>query len=488
MSDLGERLERLGLAQYLDAFVSEGFDTWDTVLDITESDLNALNVKLGHRRLLTSVTQKLQRAIADYRGQSPDRPLPLALNQTVAIESAYRSDDSAPEPGARQQPESSNAASVAPNAKRRYRRHPKPDENAPDRPPSAYVIFSNQVRETLKGQDLSFTEIAKVVGERWQVLDPEAREACERQATLAKEKYYAELNEYKKTPEYEAYQKYLEEFKAKHGPSSQKETKRPKLETEASTPSSAEQISRPSTRRISAVQSDAIGMSPFRPKASPHIPPVRLPSAPLYPSQSDSPAMHSASAYTSPRTGDLYSPTAMSPRSAIPPRETSHDFSTSAVGREPRAQPDNNPMFPPAYAAYHPYSAASPPVTHSTPSSYQMAPIELPTRRFYRESAGPPSLTHDETTMSSEGAQSTPGSASYPALLSVPPADSRKAMRMLPHPLNVTAPTPTPSFLPTSSHLPDYRNTSSLAALVRAGELARAADGEQPEERNPPPN
>ena len=54
------------------------------------------------------------------------------------------------------------------------------------------------------------------MGERWQILPADSREACERQANSAKEKYYAELAEYKKTPEYEAYQKYLEEFKAKH--------------------------------------------------------------------------------------------------------------------------------------------------------------------------------------------------------------------------------------------------------------------------------
>ena len=39
MSDLAERLERLGLSQYHKVLVAEGFDTWDTVLDITESDL-----------------------------------------------------------------------------------------------------------------------------------------------------------------------------------------------------------------------------------------------------------------------------------------------------------------------------------------------------------------------------------------------------------------------------------------------------------------
>jgi len=29
----------LGLVQYLHVFVEQGFDTWDTILDITESDL-----------------------------------------------------------------------------------------------------------------------------------------------------------------------------------------------------------------------------------------------------------------------------------------------------------------------------------------------------------------------------------------------------------------------------------------------------------------
>lgn len=81
MSDLNVRLNRLGLSTYYDALVAEGFDTWETVLDITESDLyvpqivtaseaviclmspktsrtqqltfarTSLNVKLGHRRV-----------------------------------------------------------------------------------------------------------------------------------------------------------------------------------------------------------------------------------------------------------------------------------------------------------------------------------------------------------------------------------------------------------------------------------------------------
>jgi len=68
----------------------------------------------------------------------------------------------------------------------------------------------------LKDQSFNFTEIAKMIGEGWQVLAPEAREECKCQANAAKEKYDAKLREYKETPQYEGYQKYLEEFKAKH--------------------------------------------------------------------------------------------------------------------------------------------------------------------------------------------------------------------------------------------------------------------------------
>ena len=39
MTNLGSVLGRLGLDQYQDALIEEGFDTWETVLDIQETDL-----------------------------------------------------------------------------------------------------------------------------------------------------------------------------------------------------------------------------------------------------------------------------------------------------------------------------------------------------------------------------------------------------------------------------------------------------------------
>jgi hypothetical protein len=205
---LGTILEELGIAQYLDVFLQQGFDTWETILDITESDLDALGVKLGHRR-------KLQRRIANSRGIAPEASL-VSPTQSSAEELKLQDATGTEAPAA----ECRETTGVT-VAKRKYRRHPKPDENAPERPPSAYVLFSNKMREELKGRNLSFTEIAKLVGENWQNLTSAEKEPFESQAQAIKDKYLSDLSEYKKTPEYRKYMSYLQEFKAKHASPSQ---------------------------------------------------------------------------------------------------------------------------------------------------------------------------------------------------------------------------------------------------------------------------
>ena len=67
----------------------------------------------------------------------------------------------------------------------------------------------------MKDRKLSFTDMAKVAGEKWQALPAEAREAFESQASAAKARFNAELAEYKKTDQYEQYQGYLAEFKGR---------------------------------------------------------------------------------------------------------------------------------------------------------------------------------------------------------------------------------------------------------------------------------
>lgn len=69
------------------------------------------------------------------------------------------------------------------------------------------------MREDLKGRNLTFTEIAKLVGENWQNLTRIEKEPFETQAQEAKEKYNRDLTEYKKTENYRKYNEYLHEFR-----------------------------------------------------------------------------------------------------------------------------------------------------------------------------------------------------------------------------------------------------------------------------------
>ena len=80
--------------------------------------------------------------------------------------------------------------------------------------------MASELREELKPQNLSFTTIAKRVGERWQDIAAEEKEPYESEASNAKEKYHAEMAEYKTTKSYREYQQYLAEFKARQSSNS----------------------------------------------------------------------------------------------------------------------------------------------------------------------------------------------------------------------------------------------------------------------------
>ncbi|KAK4701985.1 hypothetical protein P7C70_g4240, partial [Phenoliferia sp. Uapishka_3] len=227
-----------------------------SLIDAQEDDYAAMGVKRGHRRVI-------QRELATMRGV----PLSSALN-IGGGDSVHGEDDdgSGPESAApthhkqfalggssalRASAASGGASTIPPpasasepSAKRRYRRHPKPDLTAPEKPPSAYVEFSNTVREELKGSGKSFTEIARLVGELWQAVDREEKEQLEHNAAQAKLRFLTLLADYKKTPQYAEYQAYLADFRRKHpvegsGPTSTitgAESRRPGNTTSTSAP------------------------------------------------------------------------------------------------------------------------------------------------------------------------------------------------------------------------------------------------------------
>lgn len=486
MTDLSEKLEGLGLSQYFESFVAEGFDTWEIVLDVTESDLNYLNVKLGHRR-------KLQRAIAESRGQPPDKAL-VADSRKGSV--ADRSDDSGAEPRDSSTRAGAGHGSSAPGSgtKRKYRRHPKADPNAPERPPSAYVIFSNQIREELRGQDLSFTEIAKVVGERWQILPADVREACEQQANTAKEKYYSELAEYKKTPEYAQYQEYLTEFKAKHG-GTRAEGKRSKLESEYSTTSLPTTSHTEAVERMQGSRSAPLISGPAL-HSSGSSPPstsgLASHSGFRRASASASPALYS-DAINSPVKGDPYSPGSSSPSITLgyPPKDPPHH----PRGRPPDSRREQ--QLPPLGAFHrHPGQGEGWPEAHGQQS------YDHHSKRTSQASPPPlPTLTRQGSTLSSPG---TPSNPVLPPAALLPLPELSKSGLTLPQPVpsgHPQRPQPVPLIRPSGPGsqgptLPSiaaatHPDAQSWPALLRASEMAREADlggrDRMPDRRRRPP-
>lgn len=202
-SHLELSLGYLGLGEYFEALVSHGFNTWDSLTDISEETMAELGVKLGHRR-------KLQREIASYRGQPRTQP----LFSPPAVDCELQDSSEEPQsPHARQ--DKLKTKTEPTQLKRRYRHRQPKDPHAPRRPSCDYVLFGNSLRQQPDVAQLSFVEISKLVGEQWQRLSPEERVAWASTAAEQKSRYITELAEYQQSEEYQHYQDGLHITKTK---------------------------------------------------------------------------------------------------------------------------------------------------------------------------------------------------------------------------------------------------------------------------------
>jgi hypothetical protein len=205
--ELGTAFARLGLSQYMERLQENGFEDWETVAAITETDMAELNFKRGDRR-------KLQQAIREYsssdapHGAYEARKFPLSSEGLPADGEHSKVTPRSPQQAAR--------------TTRPYRRHPRPDPNAPHKPRTAYVLFGEHVRQDPALSHSSFIEIAKETGKRWKELSQEERAVIwETPAADRLQDYKKELDRYKQTENYQSYQTYLEGFEQKlHNPES----------------------------------------------------------------------------------------------------------------------------------------------------------------------------------------------------------------------------------------------------------------------------
>lgn len=76
------------------------------------------------------------------------------------------------------------------------------DKNAPKKPLSSYIYFSNTMREVVKKEDpgISFLHIAREIGKRWKELSDEDKKPYKVLAEQDKERYRKQLAAYEPTP------------------------------------------------------------------------------------------------------------------------------------------------------------------------------------------------------------------------------------------------------------------------------------------------
>jgi hypothetical protein len=205
--ELRMALARHGLSHYEGRLQENGFQDWETVTAITETDMAEMHFKRGDRR-------KLQRAIREYSSASASHTVYKAKNLRLPFEglsAVGEHSEATPQP-------SQHAARMT----RPYRRHPRPDPKAPRKPRTAYVLFGEHVRQDTVLTHSSFTGTAKGIGKRWRELSSEERIVnWETPAADRLQDYRKELESYKQTDNYQSYQPYLEGFKQqRHSPKS----------------------------------------------------------------------------------------------------------------------------------------------------------------------------------------------------------------------------------------------------------------------------
>ena len=75
----------------------------------------------------------------------------------------------------------------------------KKDPNAPKRGLSAFMFFSNAMRETIKAEnpEASFGELGKIAGQKWKEMDDASKEPYLTKASEDKARYEREKAEHK---------------------------------------------------------------------------------------------------------------------------------------------------------------------------------------------------------------------------------------------------------------------------------------------------
>ncbi|KAL9538111.1 hypothetical protein MBANPS3_011184 [Mucor bainieri] len=161
LQQLSDFLQHYKLSQYLDIFISEGFDRLLTLLDITESDLISLNVKRGHRRVDISYTPKPGTTTTGTTATTTASKVAFLDNDTYLNEDDY--------------------------AYYRRSHHRKRKQYVPSKPVTAFDELINEVQS--QNSSMALSDITELAYEKWNRFTGIEKEKYEREALHANADY-----------------------------------------------------------------------------------------------------------------------------------------------------------------------------------------------------------------------------------------------------------------------------------------------------------
>ncbi|CAG8801541.1 10441_t:CDS:2 [Cetraspora pellucida] len=96
-------------------------------------------------------------------------------------------------------PVSPTTTALAPRSHRKGRKSYNKDPNAPKKPNTAYILFSNEIRAEMKANnpEANQKELVKLIGSRWKALSTEQKKVYEDRYFADKERYDEELRAYR---------------------------------------------------------------------------------------------------------------------------------------------------------------------------------------------------------------------------------------------------------------------------------------------------
>merc|ERR1711939_389480 len=97
---------------------------------------------------------------------------------------------------------------------KKFGKKPK-DKNAPKRPSTAFFIFANEIRDSVRSDnpDASIGEIGKILGQQWNALNDSQKQKYQAQNEKAKVSYAQALAKYQKSTKYAEHQEKLAAWK-----------------------------------------------------------------------------------------------------------------------------------------------------------------------------------------------------------------------------------------------------------------------------------